>query len=354
VLAELRAGRGEVSLETNRRLAHKVFATTARYDGAIAEYLGGGASFHWSGLKALEMRYGENPHQHAALYGEFLRVCEPLHGKELSFNNVVDVDAALSLATEFMAHPEAFVAILKHNTPCGAGLGRDPLEAWERAYATDPESPFGGIVVSTKPWTLELARAVDEIFTEVLIAPAFEAAALDLLRKKKNRRLVLWHPAATPPRARAIRSVVGGLLVQDQDTAIEDLSRCRRVTMRTPTDPELRALDFAWRVVKHVKSNAIVFATDGRTLAVGGGQTSRVEAIRNAVARAARQGISLAGSVLASDAFFPFADGLEEAANAGVRAVVQPGGSTRDEEVIAAADQRDVAMILTGVRHFRH
>jgi phosphoribosylaminoimidazolecarboxamide formyltransferase/IMP cyclohydrolase len=354
VLAELQERRGEVSVETNRRLAHKVFATTARYDGAIAEFLGQGASFHWSGLKALDMRYGENPHQQAALYGDFLRVCEPLHGKELSYNNVVDVDAALALATEFLAHPDALVAILKHNTPCGAGLGRDPLEAWQHAYATDPESPFGGIVISTKPWTLELARAVDEIFTEVLIAPAFEPAALDLLRKKKNRRLVLWHPAATPPRVRAIRSVVGGLLVQDQDAAIEDLTRCKRVTMRAPTDAELRALDFAWRVVKHVKSNAIVFAADDRTLAVGGGQTSRVEAIRNAVARAARQGISLAGSVLASDAFFPFPDGLEEAADAGAVAVVQPGGSTRDEEVIAAADKRDVAMILTGVRHFRH
>jgi phosphoribosylaminoimidazolecarboxamide formyltransferase/IMP cyclohydrolase len=354
VLAELSQRRGEVSIETNRRLAHKVFATTARYDGAIAEFLGQGASFHWSGLKALDMRYGENPHQRAALYGDFLRVCEPLHGKELSFNNVVDVDAALALATEFLAHPDAMVAILKHNTPCGAGLGRDPLEAWQRAYATDPESPFGGIVVSTKPWTLDLARAVDEIFTEVLIAPAFEAAALELLRKKKNRRLVLWHPAATPPRVRAIRSVVGGLLVQDQDTEIEDLTRCKRVTMRAPSDAELHALDFAWRVVKHVKSNAVVFAADDRTLAVGGGQTSRVEAIRNAVARAGRQGISLAGSVLASDAFFPFPDGLEEAAQAGAVAIVQPGGSTRDEEVIAAADKRNVAMIMTGVRHFRH
>ena len=354
VLAELRERRGEVSVETNRRLAHKVFATTARYDGAIASYLGQGASFSWSGLKELDMRYGENPHQQAALYGEFLRVCEPLHGKELSYNNVVDVDAAVSLATEFLAHPDAMVAILKHNTPCGAGLGRDPLEAWQLAYATDPESPFGGIVISTKPWTLELARAVDEIFTEVLIAPAFEAEALDLLRKKKNRRLVLWHPAATPARTRAVRSVVGGMLVQDQDTVIEDLTRCKRVTMREPSDVELRDLDFAWRVVKHVKSNAIVFAANGRTLAIGGGQTSRVEAIRIAVARAARQGISLEDCVLASDAFFPFADGLEEAVAAGAIAIVQPGGSTRDEEVIAAADRRGAAMILTGVRHFRH
>jgi phosphoribosylaminoimidazolecarboxamide formyltransferase/IMP cyclohydrolase len=354
VLAELRERGGEVSSETNRRLAHKVFATTARYDGAIATYLGAGASFHWSGQKALQMRYGENPHQGAALYGDFLTVCEPLHGKELSYNNVVDIDAALALATEFLAHPEAMVAILKHNTPCGAGLGRDPLEAWERAYATDPESPFGGIVISTKPWSLALAKAVDEIFTEVLIAPSFEPDALALLQKKKNRRLVRWHVAATPPPGRAARSVVAGMLVQDQDVAMEDVSTARRATMRAPSDREMRALDFAWRVVKHVKSNAIVFATDDRTLALGGGQTSRVEAIRNAVARAGRLGIPLDGSVLASDAFFPFPDGLEEAAAAGATAVVQPGGSARDDEVVAAADRCRVAMVLTGVRHFRH
>jgi phosphoribosylaminoimidazolecarboxamide formyltransferase/IMP cyclohydrolase len=354
VLAELRQRKGEISLETNRRLAHKVFATTARYDGAIAEYLGAGRSFHWNGRKAIDMRYGENPHQQAALYGDFLKVCEPLHGKELSYNNVVDVDAALALATDFLLSPDAVVAILKHNTPCGVGLGPDPLLAWERAYATDRESPFGGVVISTRPWTLELARAVDELFTEVLIAPSFDAAALDLLKKKKNRRLVRWHRAHTPPDTRVVRSVTGGLLIQDQDQAMEDLTKAKRVSMRSPTDAELRALDFSWRVVKHAKSNAIVFGAPDRTLAVGGGQTSRVEAIRNAVARAGRLGIPLAGSVVASDAFFPFPDGLEEAVGAGATAVVQPGGSTRDEEVIAAADRRDVAMIFTGVRHFRH
>ncbi len=360
VLEELRAGGGSISVATNRRLAQKAFHTTAVYDGAIADFLGApaegrwGRTFHWGGTKALDLRYGENPHQSAALYGDFLRVVAPLHGKELSYNNIVDTDAALALAAEFLADPDAAVAILKHNTPCGVGVGPDPLAAWERAYATDPESPFGGIVVSTKPWTLALARAVDEIFTEVLIAPAFEPDALELLRKKKHRRLLRWHPEAAPPAQPAVRSVAGGLLVQDADRAMEDAAAARVVTRRAPTAEERRALGFAWRVVKHVKSNAVVFAAADRTLAIGGGQTSRVEAIRTARARAERLGIPLAGAVLASDAFFPFPDGLEEANDAGATAVIQPGGSTRDDEVIRAADARGVAMVFTGVRHFRH
>ena len=360
VLAELRASGGSVSGATNRRLAQQVFCATACYDGAIADYLGAGeatrlgALFHWGGPKALDMRYGENPHQAASLYGDFLEVAEPLHGKELSYNNVVDVDAALALAEEFRAGRDAAVAILKHNTPCGVGLGRDPLEAWKRAYATDPESPFGGIVVSTRPWTLPLAWAVDEIFTEVLIAPDFEPEALELLRRKKQRRLVRWHPDRADPRAPAVRGVMRGILVQDQDRAIEDPREARVVTKRRPTPEELLALAFAWRVVKHVKSNAIAFTTADRTLALGGGQTSRVEPVRTARARAERLGISLHGSVVGSDAFFPFPDGLEEALEAGATAVIQPGGSTRDEEVIRAADARGAAMVFTGVRHFRH
>jgi phosphoribosylaminoimidazolecarboxamide formyltransferase/IMP cyclohydrolase len=363
VLEEMRAAGGTVSAATNRRLAQKVFCATACYDGAIADWLsaldaGDGARFgrslHLGGAKALDVRYGENPHQAAALYGDFLRVAEPLHGKELSYNNVVDVDAALALAEEFRAGPAAAVAILKHNTPCGVGLGKDPLGAWERALATDPESPFGGIVVSTRPWTLALARAVDELFTEVLIAPAFDPDALDLLVRKKARRLVRWHPEAARADEAAVRGVVGGLLVQERDRAIEDPRAARVVTKRAPTAEELRALDFAWRVVKHVKSNAIAFTAADRTLALGGGQTSRVEPVRNARARAARLGISLRGSVVASDAFFPFPDGLEEAAAAGATAVIQPGGSTRDDAVIAAADAHGVAMVFTGVRHFRH
>ncbi len=360
VIAELRAC-GEVSVATNRRLAQKVFHVTACYDGLIADWLGAqggaarfGASFHWGGTKALDMRYGENPHQAAALYGDFLAIAEPLHGKELSYNNVVDVDAALALAADFLAGPEAVVAILKHNTPCGVGAGPDPLVAWERAFATDPESPFGGVVVSTRPWTLPLARAVDALFTEVLIAPDFAPDALELLRRKKNRRLVRWHPEAMPAQAPALRGVAGGLLVQEADRSIEDLAAATVVTRRAPTPSERAALAFGWKVVKHVKSNAVVFAAADRTLALGGGQTSRVEAIRGAVARAARLGIALAGAALASDAFFPFPDGAEEALAAGATAIVQPGGSTRDAEVIRAVDARGGAMVFTGVRHFRH
>jgi phosphoribosylaminoimidazolecarboxamide formyltransferase/IMP cyclohydrolase len=363
LLAEMDAGGGAVSVETNRRLAQKAFCATACYDGAIADWLGRtdggaaarfGASLHWGGPKVLDMRYGENPHQSAALYGSFLDIVEPLHGKELSYNNVVDIDAALALAEEFRVLPEAAIAILKHNTPCGVGLGPDPLAAWDRALATDPESPFGGIVVSTRPWTLPLAKAVDELFTEVLIAPAFEPEALEFLRRKKNRRLVRWHPEAAPPEAPALRGVRGGVLAQDLDRAMEDPAKAQVVTKRAPTPAELQAMAFAWRVVKHVKSNAIVFATTNRTLALGGGQTSRVEPVRNARARAERLGISLRGSVLGSDAFFPFPDGLEEAIAAGATAVVQPGGSARDAEVIRAADAHNVAMVFTAVRHFRH
>src|SRR5689334_16806554 len=221
VAAELEAGGGEVSVATNRRLAQKVFHTTAVYDGMIADYLGAsaesrfGQSFHWGGTKAIDMRYGENPHQQAALYGDFLRIAEPLHGKELSYNNVVDIDAAMALALEFLEGDDAAVAILKHNTPCGVGTGADPVQAWDRAFATDPESPFGGIVISTKPWTLALARKVDELFTEVLIAPEFAPDALELLKKKKNRRLVRWHPERMRRAAATVRGVAGGLLVQD-------------------------------------------------------------------------------------------------------------------------------------------
>jgi phosphoribosylaminoimidazolecarboxamide formyltransferase/IMP cyclohydrolase len=360
VQAELEANAGEVSVATNRRLAQKVFHTTAVYDGMIADYLGAsaegrfGRSFHWGGEKAIDMRYGENPHQQAALYGDFLRIAEPLHGKELSYNNVVDIDAAMALALEFLDEEVATVAILKHNTPCGVGRDADPVGAWDRAFATDPESPFGGIVISTKPWTLALAQKVDELFTEVLIAPAFTPDALALLQRKRNRRLVRWHPERITATAPAIRGVAGGLLVQEADRPGDELARARVVTRRAPTPAEQSALAFGWRVVKHVKSNAVVFAAADQTLAVGGGQTSRVEAIRNAVARARRGSIGLAGSALASDAFFPFADGLEEAVAAGATAVVQPGGSARDEEVVRAADAHGIAMLFTGVRHFRH
>jgi len=362
VLDELRAS-GGLSQATRTRLALAAFDRTARYDTAIHAWLSARASGdeeRFPPRLAVELplagtlRYGENPHQGAALYGSFLEIAEPLHGKELSFNNIVDVQAALSLIVDFRDADEAVVAILKHNTPCGVGVGATPGEAWRNAFRSDPDSPFGGIVVSNRAFDLALAEAVDEIFTEVLIAPDFDEAALTLLRKKKNRRLMRFHPERLPSSEPDLRRVYGGVLVQQSDVATEDLSTARVATQRKPTDVELRALDFAWRVVKHVKSNAVVFASAEGTLAIGGGATSRVDAIHHAREKAARVGIDLAGSVLASDAFFPFPDGLEVACQAGAVACVQPGGSVRDDEVIAAADRLGVAMLFTGVRHFRH
>jgi phosphoribosylaminoimidazolecarboxamide formyltransferase/IMP cyclohydrolase len=361
ILAELRE-QGGLSEATRQRLARKAFARTAAYDAAIHGYLAA-QSDEGEALparlavdlsRAAVMRYGENPHQGAALYGRTLELAEPLHGKALSYNNLIDVQAALQLILDFDADEAASVAILKHNTPCGVGSGASPLEAYERAFATDPESPFGGIIVCNRPFDLALAEKVDEIFTEVLVAPGYSDEALALLTKKKNRRLLKFSPEALDRAEPELRRVFGGVLLQTPDAAIEELSSAQIATARKPSEEELRALAFAWKVVKHVKSNAVVFAGDGATLAIGGGATSRVDAIHNAVAKAGRTGIALAGSVLASDAFFPFPDGLEVAVAAGARAVVQPGGSVRDDEVVKAADRLDVAMIFTGVRHFRH
>ncbi len=264
------------------------------------------------------------------------------------------MQAALALIQEFSGSSEAAVAILKHNTPCGVGLAATPGDAYRRAFRTDPDSPFGGIVVCNRPFDLELAQAVDEIFTEVLIAPGFDEAALALLRTKKNRRLLRFHPERLPAHELDLRRVYGGVLVQESDAAMEDLATAKVASRRKPTDEELRALAFGWRVVKHVKSNAVVFAAADGTLAIGGGCTSRVDAIHQAREKAARVGIDLRGSALASDAFFPFPDGLEVAAAAGATSFVQPGGSMRDDAVTEAADRLDAAMLFTGIRHFRH
>ncbi len=367
LLAELRE-HGGLDDDTRARLARKAFARTAAYDAAIHAYLtameaeNDGAEAAFAPRLAVDLplvqtlRYGENPHQGAGLYGGFLEIAEPLHGKELSFNNVVDVHAALALIGEFAHDPEPVVAILKHNTPCGVGSGATPLEAYVHAFETDPESPFGGIIVSSHAFDRALAEKVDEIFTEVLVAPEFTPDALELLRRKKNRRLLRYHPdrLAAAQAQPDWKRVFGGVLVQDPDTASEDLAVCQVASDRKPDDDELRALAFAWKVVKHVKSNAIVFARADRTLAIGGGATSRVDAIHQAAEKAARVGLALAGCALASDAFFPCPDGLEAGVRAGARAVVQPGGSVRDADVVAAANALGVAMVLTGVRHFRH
>jgi phosphoribosylaminoimidazolecarboxamide formyltransferase/IMP cyclohydrolase len=354
VLREMSEHGGDTTVELRRRLAAKVFDVTARYDRAIADYLvrdqPGETSFRLSHPLAASLRYGENPHQRAELYGKFSDYLEQLHGKELSYNNILDITAAVDLISEFT---EPTVAILKHTNPCGVGSDEDLSLAWEKAFATDRQAPFGGIIVSNRPVTEPLARAIAEIFSEVIIAPDFVPAALEILRKKKNLRLMKLRARPTPA-PRDVRSVIGGLLVQDHDPAVGDLSGACIVSGRAPTPEERRAMEFGWKVVKHVKSNAIVFAGPDRTLGIGAGQMSRVDSVRIAVWKAGEAGLPLAGCAVASDAFFPFPDGLVAAAAAGATAAIQPGGSVRDDEVIRAADERDLAMIFTGKRHFRH
>ncbi len=354
VLAHLRDHEGETTLKLRERLAIKAFIKTSSYDRAIGNFLNKeqstDASFSLSLPLATRLRYGENPHQSAALYGDFDQHFEKLHGKELSFNNVLDISAATTLMAEFS---EPTVAILKHTNPCGVGTDPDLREAWEKAFATDKQAPFGGIIVCNRAISEPLARAISEIFSEVIIAPDFESEARAILQKKKNLRLIrlLTSPAQAIP-AMDIRSVAGGVLVQEADAVVKIAQNV--VTKRAPTDDELAAMLFGWRVVRHVKSNAIVYAASDRTLGIGAGQMSRVDASRIAVWKAEEAGLSLKGSAVASDAFFPFPDGLIAAAEAGATCAIQPGGSVRDAEVIAAADKHDMAMIFTGARHFRH
>jgi phosphoribosylaminoimidazolecarboxamide formyltransferase / IMP cyclohydrolase len=357
VLEDMRDHDGETTLRLRERLAIKAFVRTSEYDRKIANFLNReqttDASFSLSLPLVTRLRYGENPHQNGALYGDFDACFEKLHGKELSYNNILDISAATNLIAEFK---DPTVAILKHTNPCGVGSDQDLRAAWEKAFATDKQAPFGGIIICNRPINLELAKAISEIFSEVIIAPEFGDRARALFQKKKNLRLIRMLPEReNAQQEQDIRSVCGGLLVQDKDARgpIVDLGT-KVVTKRKPTDDELAAMIFGWRVVKHVKSNAIVYAGKDRTLGVGAGQMSRVDASRIAIWKAAEAGLPLKGSAVASDAFFPFADGLIAAADAGATAAIQPGGSVRDEEVIAAADERDMAMIFTGVRHFRH
>jgi len=351
ILEEMTANDGATTLELRSRLAAKVFDVTASYDRAIADYLGAGTGrFYCDQPLAAVLRYGENPHQQAELYGRFADCLEQLHGKELSYNNILDITAAVDLIGEFA---EPTVAILKHTNPCGVGSDADLLAAWDKAFATDKQAPFGGIIITNRPLNAALAGAIAEIFSEVIIAPDFEPEALAILQKKKNLRLMRLRGLPSPP-PRDVRSVIGGVLVQDHDTGCEGVAGSRPVTQRVPTESEARAMDFGWKVVKHVKSNAIVFAGPDRTLGIGAGQMSRVDSVRIAVWKAGEAGLSLVGSAVASDAFFPFPDGLVSAAAAGATAAIQPGGSVRDPDVILAANERKMAMVFTGKRHFRH
>lgn len=356
VIEDMEENDGATSFKLREHLAIKVFVTTSRYDAAISNFLDKtqqtGESLSLALPLEMGLRYGENPHQQASLYGSFGDHFEKLHGKELSFNNIIDINAAADLIDEFT---EPTVAILKHTNPCGVGSDSDLKAAWEKAYATDKQSPFGGIIITNRPLTLSLARAISEIFSEVIIAPDFDSDARAFLQKKKNLRLMRKLTSSVDLCAqRDIRSVRGGILVQDKDLEHLGTFEDKVVTQRPPTKDEMEAMYFGWRVVKHVKSNAIVYCAKDRTLGIGAGQMSRVDSSKIAVWKAKEAGLSLTGSIIASDAFFPFADGLVAAAEAGATAAIQPGGSVRDAEVIEAADKRKIAMVCTGVRHFKH
>ncbi len=370
VLEAMTANAGAVDDQTRLDLAVRAFEHTAQYDGAIANYLGAiiehpegkpeglPRTFNMQFRKRQAMRYGENPHQTAAFYvgrggcEASLASAEQLQGKALSYNNIADTDAALECVKQFDDAPTC--VIVKHANPCGVAVGENLLDAYERAFSTDPESAFGGIIAVNELLDGETAAAiVSRQFVEVIIAPEVSAEALEAIAAKKNVRLLRCGPWPVERQGyRDFKRVRGGLLVQDADRDLAATLRC--VTQREPSQAEREDLLFGWRVAKFVKSNAIVYARHGMTIGVGAGQMSRVNSARIAGIKAEQAGLEVAGAVLASDAFFPFRDGLDQAAAAGIRAVIQPGGSMRDDEVIAAADEHEIAMLFTGMRHFRH
>jgi len=367
VIDEMKQGSGEVSEQTNFGLAVKVYQHTAAYDGAISNWLGQRTTADGQDFpptlslqyrKAQGMRYGENPHQKAAFYVEknvkevSIATARQLQGKELSYNNIADTDAALECVKQFSEGPAC--VIVKHANPCGVATGKTLLEAYERAFSTDPESAFGGIIAFNKELDAETARAiVDKQFVEVIIAPRVAEEASQVVAAKKNVRLLECGEWTEQPEPRFdFKRVNGGLLVQDTDQLLS--ADWKVVTKRAPTDKEREDLEFVWRVAKFVKSNAIVYGKDGMTIGVGAGQMSRVNSARIAAIKAEHAGLEVNGAAMASDAFFPFRDGIDNAAAVGITAVIQPGGSIRDEEVIAAADEAGIAMVFTGMRHFRH
>ncbi|HXX65335.1 MAG TPA: bifunctional phosphoribosylaminoimidazolecarboxamide formyltransferase/IMP cyclohydrolase [Bacteroidota bacterium] len=359
VIGEMRANGGNVSVETCARLAAAVFSRTSCYDEQIARYLepreapsaAPPTTLHIAATKEMDLRYGENPHQHAALYGNFSSLFRKLHGKELSYNNIVDLSAAALLVEEFT---EPTVAIIKHTNPCGVGTASTLADAYAKALATDSVSAFGGVIAVNRPLDMAAAERMSEIFVELIVAPEVPADVLEFLRRKKDRRIVERRGALHQTRQRDIRTVPGGYLLQESDPIGTGGEQFRVVSKRAPSPAETEALRFAWTVAKHVKSNAIVYALSDRTLGVGAGQMSRVDSARIAAEKAQKAGLDLRGSAVASDAYFPFADGLLEAVRAGATAAIEPGGSVRDGEVIKAADENAIAMVFTGTRHFRH
>jgi len=353
---ELNENEGALSLATRNRLAQKAFEHTAQYDLMVSSYLADASGplpdrLSWTMDKITDLRYGENPHQKAALYRTSvtggIANADVLSGKEMSFNNYVDAEAAWQLVCDF---EQTACAIIKHTNPAGVGLGNSPAEAYQKALATDPVSAFGGIVAFNCTVDVAAAQEATKIFTEVVIAPEYDAAALEVLRAKKNLRVIRMG-ARDVATGIELKQIGGGMLVQTADDHKLDPQQLKVVTTRKPSEEEMRALLFAWIVCKHTKSNAIVYARAGQTVGVGAGQMSRVDSVKIGAMRAQ---LPVAGSVLASDAFFPFRDGIDEAAKHGITAVIQPGGSVRDDEVIAAANEHGLAMVFTGIRHFKH
>lgn len=354
---------GNTTLELRRKLCAKVYARTAAYDAAIAAHLQKEFAADKNALPqvltvsapmAQPLRYGENPHQTAALYGKFHDYFKQLHGKELSYNNILDLTAATALIAEF-SQDVPTLAILKHTNPCGVGQGANLREAWDKAFATDKQAPFGGIIAVNHALDGACAEAIAEIFSEVIVAPEFTPEALEVLQKKKNLRLLKIQKDPLSAQPWDVRSVgADSFLLQQRDLKVTSAADLKIVTKRQPTAAELKAMLFGWRVVKHLKSNAILYVGEGRTLGTGAGQMSRVDSSRIAVWKAGEAKLELKGSVVCSDAFFPFPDGLLAAADAGATAAIQPGGSVKDAEVIAAADARGMAMAFAGARHFRH
>lgn len=375
VIAEMDANDKSLTLETRFDLAIAAFEHTAAYDGMIANYFGTMVpsygenkegdeeskfprTFNQQFEKKQDMRYGENSHQAAAFYVEAnpqeasVSTARQIQGKALSYNNIADTDAALECVKEFN---EPACVIVKHANPCGVALGKDILEAYNRAYQTDPTSAFGGIIAFNQELDAETATAiVERQFVEVIIAPSVSAEAIEVVAAKKNVRLLECGEWSTKTTGFDVKRVNGGLLVQDRDQGMVSLDDLKVVSKRQPTEEELKDALFCWKVAKYVKSNAIVYAKGDMTIGVGAGQMSRVYSAKIAGIKAADEGLEVAGSVMASDAFFPFRDGIDAAAEAGIKCVIQPGGSMRDDEVIAAADEHGMAMIFTGMRHFRH
>ncbi|MFZ2898343.1 MAG: bifunctional phosphoribosylaminoimidazolecarboxamide formyltransferase/IMP cyclohydrolase [Saprospiraceae bacterium] len=354
LLELLQSQNGETTLEDRRYFARRAFEVSSHYDTAIFNYFNRENPepvFKYSESRHTGLRYGENPHQQAVFFGDLSDSFEQLAGKELSYNNLIDIDAALGLMNEFQGGQAAF-AILKHTNPCGVALRPTVLEAWAAALACDPVSAFGGILITNKTVDLATAQAIDEIFYEVLLAPDVEEAAFELLKKKKNRILLKVKDGA--PQSRMFKSLLKGVISQDMDLKAETSADLKVATKKAPTQAEIDELLFVNKCVKHLKSNAIALAKNGQMIGMGCGQTSRVDAMKQAIAKAKAYGFDLQGAVLASDAFFPFADNVELAHQAGITAIIQPGGSVKDQDSIDYCDQHGMAMVMTGIRHFKH